>query len=582
MNRRPERGPRWAGLLLLGVLFNAAAALLLRPVHQSPDGVGYFAYLWSVFSERTLSFATTYQRYHGMPPARTPNGWLADHVSFGTALLWAPFVEAGRWSRAFAAGADPLSPREAFCLASFGSMVLGSLCLVLLTSALGAGERIRRRLLVAGLTLFGTPLFFYSFAHTTYSHAATAFASGLFVWYWLRSSREEAPLSPLRWGTLGLLGGLAACVRTQEVLVLIAPAWEWLGRCRGGSRERRGDLARAAAALAGGFLVGFSPQALVWRLLYGSFLAAPAAFNMAWSNFALGPTLFSSYHGLLTWTPLYAVALAGLAWEARRSDSRAGPLALILIGQILINSFCMAWWNGLSFGLRQLTGTSLIAGLGVAFFLRRSADVPKPWRALGLPAACLCSLWTALLALRGYAGTLDLFFYVSPRELAATVVRLGPAFSGAAAALRGGGFVIAEIWAAALLSELAAGLWLWRLLAIEKTGRPWLSSTRWLLLTAALLVLFADGAVLRARRGARPDFAPGTYLDSAQVGDLYASQTHAVEAVYYAQSGDAAAARDYFSRAESELPASPAAEPWRQTLQSWRRELFPGPAAANP
>ena len=174
-----------------------------------------------------------------------------------------------------------------------------------------------------------------------HSHAATAFASGLFTWYWIRTAdfgsaestkparanKQKIPSTDgaiLRWTTLGVLAGLASCVRTQEVLLVIAPVWEWTRRFKR-EPEARLLLCKSGAMMLGGFLIGFSPQAIIWKLLYGSFLAAPSSFNLAWSNFALGPTLFSSYHGMLTWTPLYVLALTGLVWQAR--CARPSPTA---------------------------------------------------------------------------------------------------------------------------------------------------------------------------------------------------------------------------------------------------------------
>ncbi len=233
---------------MLLVAFNAAAAVFLKPNYTSPDGVGYFSYLWSIFSEGTLSFATMYRQCRiDIPLTRTPEGWLANNWSIGAALLWAPFYEAAAILRG-----GGVAARETLLLANFGSMVLGVICLALLYSALDwIGEK-RDRLVIVFLTLAGTPLFYYSFVDATYAHAATAFASGLFIWYWLKSSRDEAvlgaaskgksasrpakrridppSLTPVRWGTMGLLAGLAACVRTQEILVVLAPAWEWLRR----------------------------------------------------------------------------------------------------------------------------------------------------------------------------------------------------------------------------------------------------------------------------------------------------------------------------------------------------------------
>ena len=129
---KPHRkAPHWRVQTFVLILFNAAVFLFLRPVYQSPDGVGYFSYLWSIFSEGTLSFSTVYQRYHmAIPLTRTSQGWLANNWSFGTALLWVPFYEVGRLGRYFFGSTGPLSAREALCLANFGSMTFGAFYII--------------------------------------------------------------------------------------------------------------------------------------------------------------------------------------------------------------------------------------------------------------------------------------------------------------------------------------------------------------------------------------------------------------------------------------------------------------------
>jgi hypothetical protein len=565
---------RWSVPIGLFLLFNSAVMLFLRPVYHSPDGVGYFSLLWSIFSERTLSFASVYQRYNMiMPLTRTSQGWLANNWSFGTALLWVPILKAGQVGRYFFGDSGALAMREALCLANFGSMTFGASCLLLLYSALGSIGVQKNRLLIVFLTLAGTPLFYYSFIDTTYAHAATAFASGLFIWYWLKTSRDS---SPLRWGTLGLLAGVAACVRTQEILIVLAPAWEWLWWYKK-EPGRRSDLWRSAAAMAGGFAIGFSPQALVWKLLYGSFFAAPASFNLAWSNFAIVPTLFSSYHGLLTWTPLYVIALAGLIWEGAAGDARAWVLAALIAGQILINSFSIAWWGGLAFGLRQMTGTSLIAGLGVGCFLLRCHQTATPWRKIGVLLAGVCSFWTALLALRGYGGTLDMLFYVAPRDLAAVASGWREALQALGAVLKNRSSMPFDLFGLWGMAEAAAGVWLWRLLRGGEKTASWFSSTRWLVVTLLALVLYADVGIYRARWGARPEFTPGTYLDDSQLGNFFKYESYAVKALYHDRRGETVAAQTYFALAEATLPVSPATEPWRQMLQRWRSGVKGGP-----
>jgi hypothetical protein len=244
---------------------------------------------------------------------------------------------------------------------------------------------------------------------------------------------------------------------------------------------------------------------------------------------------------------------------------------LVIAGQLLINSFSVAWWGGQAFGLRQLTGASLIAGLGLAYFLRRSGAAAPIARKAGLFAACLCSLWTAWLALLCSGGALDTLSYISPRGLAVAATDFGSALHAIRQLLQTRASLSSEFFILVLIGELAAAFWFWRIVVAERPG-AWLSPPRWLQATLLCLVLFADGKILQARQGPRPEFLPGTYLEAAQLGDFFKSESYAVKALYSAKLGEKENAQAYFSQAASLLPASPATEPWREQYQRWQRD----------
>jgi len=72
---------------------------------------------------------------------------------------------------------------------------------------------------------------------------------------------------------------------------------------------------------AGGVIAGFSPQGLMWLLSYGSFFFMPNKFNFGLSNFDIIDVLFSSYHGILFWTPVMIPALIGLVYWQKKGTS---------------------------------------------------------------------------------------------------------------------------------------------------------------------------------------------------------------------------------------------------------------------
>lgn len=258
--------PKWRTILTVGLsllFFNLAVYLFLSSIYLNPDGIGYFSYLPAVFAQHTLSFAAVYEHFHlAMPAAVTPTGWLANIWAFGAAFLWLPFYAAARVYLA-SQGVNGIEPWGGiyFALINFGSMIFGALAMVLLLSILKGMGWSRRRGWVLGAAFFGTPLFFYSFLSGSVAHAATAFATGLYLWVWLRTLDEPSDPRRVRdrWFTLGLLAGIAAMVRTQEILVLMTAIIEWVTRTRKGA-EARVLLLPSMGWMILGVLIGFSPR----------------------------------------------------------------------------------------------------------------------------------------------------------------------------------------------------------------------------------------------------------------------------------------------------------------------------------
>ena len=123
------------------------------------------------------------------------------------------------------------------------------------------------------------------------SHATSIFTTSLFVYLWYRLRESDRIL---HWIVLGLVGGLAAMVRWQDAFFLLIPILD--------KRPLRLKLALAAAAF-----VMFLPQLWVWQILNGE-LNPYSTGNLKGKFFWYGkyfvPVLFSSYHGLLIWTPV--------------------------------------------------------------------------------------------------------------------------------------------------------------------------------------------------------------------------------------------------------------------------------------
>jgi hypothetical protein len=106
-------------------------------------------------------------------------------------------------------------------------------------------------------------------------------------------------------------------MRWQDAVFLLVPGVEALRWGVSPSRRVLGAVAAGAA-----FVVAFSPQMVVWSVLYGQALAIPQGPSfMQWTSPHLLAVLFSDNHGLFSWAPMLAPAAVGLALALRRQPA---------------------------------------------------------------------------------------------------------------------------------------------------------------------------------------------------------------------------------------------------------------------
>jgi hypothetical protein len=226
----------------------------------------------------------------------------------------------------------------------------------------------RRAAIWACLTVWlASSAVYYSVISPTYSHAASLFAMSGF---WYAHIRMRDLQSVRRYLVLGALCGAAALMRWQDAILLIVPAIDLLSARRAGlswtRTAARGALTVVAAAVA------FAPQMFVWTTLYGRPLAMPQGEGfMRWSSPALIQVLFSDWHGLLTWTPVILLCLAGLPALWRRSPRMGVAATVFVLLSWYVNAAVADWWAGEAFGSRRFISCFPVFALGLAALIDR-------------------------------------------------------------------------------------------------------------------------------------------------------------------------------------------------------------------
>lgn len=450
-------------LIVLLLAFTLSLPAVTPRIYAS-DEIQYFSYLRSLWFDRDVSFENEYRHFYERNIGRgegfhatfleqhTEAGRRPSFATIGSALLWSPFYLIGDIvARAAGYNRDGFSFPYIAAVA-YGSAVYGFLAVLL---SIRLARRLTGRGLLAGaLIWFGTPLVFYMYISPPYSHACSAFAVALFVTVWLHVRESWTIRGAI---ALGLSGALMAMVREQDAFLALGPAADFLGYAirmhvlpagaasinqssRGPSRARRSlahprSAAAAAAAdtttgisqrqsgttdvqrtilvgLAGSvaFFLGLLPQLLAYKALNGRF--GPSTLvtrKMTWYAPHALEVLFSPEHGFFLWTPIAAVAIAGLLLLALRGQTaarRVAACALLMVAvQVYVSGSVESWTVAGAFGQRRFVALTALLTLGLAAVL---ATVPRnALRPVTGALLLLCVWWNVALMMAFGAGLMD-------------------------------------------------------------------------------------------------------------------------------------------------------------------------------
>jgi hypothetical protein len=164
--------------------------------------------------------------------------------------------------------------------------------------------------------------------------------------------------------------GLAATIRWQNVIFALLPACEWLaeavGAARSGGRPRLAQHVANGLAFTAGGIAGFIPQMLVWKAIYGQYLAvSPIGPQIRWWAPHVGDILWSSRNGLFSTSPVTYVGAAGLLLLAWRVPAFGVPAMVACGAMTLFNASIQDWWGSASFGMRRFDGVLPLVAVGV-------------------------------------------------------------------------------------------------------------------------------------------------------------------------------------------------------------------------
>jgi hypothetical protein len=349
------------------------------------DATHQFVQLRSIVFDRDLDFRNEYMRLYGLRGGEpgtewvttelTATGHVRNYMPVGPALLEIPFC-------VLMAGAQSLLARAGLAPWPDGyerwfQAIPGVTGVLAATLAVWLAWRLARRYAdpysagVAVLAMWlGSSAIYYSVISPGYSHASSMLAAALFF---LCMDSRRAP-SAVRSLALGALAGLAALMRWQDAVFLSVPIIESLVR-----DIRWRDRLLHAGAAGVGWVLAFSPQIVVWQVLYGQPLAVPQGSSfMHWTAPHLVDVLVSLNHGLFSWTPVVALSVVGLATVCLRQRALGLPLAVVLLVSWYVNAAVADWWAGEAFGARRFLSLFPLFVVGLAVWLQPVIGMVRP------------------------------------------------------------------------------------------------------------------------------------------------------------------------------------------------------------
>ncbi len=397
------------------------------------DGIGYYAPLRSLLFDGNLKVINEHEFYSQSA------SWLGGAVrsagpaveyskyTIGLGLILLPFFAIGHivalvlHTIGVPVEVNGLSwPYELFyCLGSISFGVTG--LWLSYRTAIRFFSKTAAAIAVGGIW-FASPLTYYLLIEVSMSHAVSQFLISLFLYLCITTSWQKNWRSQV---LLGIVLGLAALVRPQDILFIIVPVLiGWLGieetldstpknlfkQIKFEALFNKNYLQVIAIIFCVTLLMQL-PQVLIYIWQYGGLNKIPYleegkargyGGSFHWFQPEILKVLFSGYRGLFTWHPLVFLATIGLGLTFKKLPRLITILLIAFAMQVYLISAWWCWWQGASMGGRMFANCTLIFifGLGALW----DYQTGRKWKKWGIGISSFLIFWNGLMMLQYQSG----------------------------------------------------------------------------------------------------------------------------------------------------------------------------------
>jgi hypothetical protein len=380
--------------LLLGIAWARAPFRGLPEALFVCDGFGYYMYLPSIVIDGDLDFANEIAAHPGqldhtfyqVVPA---TGLPANPFPVGCAVIWAPVFLLAHlfWSVLHYLGLPVRLDGYGWgyelpvYVASFSFGLLGVWYLHRLLRELWGGQVASW---ATGYVVLASATAAYLWFEPDMSHIVSMTVIAMLTYYLHRAYRENIRRWTY-WAWLGLLMGLVILLRPPNGLVGVAVLWVGAHIFLADRSWRallQRDFLQSLAACVLVTAICLVPQLLVWKILFGSYLAMPTGTTYSrihWTTPHLWSFLFSTNHGLFSWTPMILIAVVGLLLGLRYGPPALKFMLPVLVLSVYFNSAMPNWWSDSSFGQRRMVDFTVLFALGLGYLFHCCPWLMSRW-----------------------------------------------------------------------------------------------------------------------------------------------------------------------------------------------------------